>query len=172
MRVYRGTRSQPGDPLIAAKRGADKAPAYRGLAYVVFERLPLDDFGNRIPLLQFEVIRPVGQLEKPDPGGGGNPRSDRAWLCGDAGVGCAEIRRKALAEPQHAGGLERLAGLDRRIAGALPQSREVALVVAWFGSDLRAGECRVLPGVEVSTRRQESRAWSVWRGFLEARRIW
>ena len=41
MRVHRGDEDQPPDPLIVAKEGADNAPAYRGLAYVVFERLPL-----------------------------------------------------------------------------------------------------------------------------------
>ena len=39
------------------------AGVYRGLAYVVFERLPLDMFGNRIPVMQFEVLRPTGALE-------------------------------------------------------------------------------------------------------------
>ncbi|MDZ7600187.1 MAG: hypothetical protein U1A06_02285, partial [Hoeflea sp.] len=63
MRVYRGTAAQLPDPLIEAKQGAGRVPAWRGLAYVVFERLPLDAFGNRIPVLQFEVVRPVGQLE-------------------------------------------------------------------------------------------------------------
>ena len=29
----------------------------------MFERLPLDDFGNRIPQFPFEVLRPVGALE-------------------------------------------------------------------------------------------------------------
>ena len=33
------------------------APAYRGLAYIVFERLALAQFGNRIPQLAFEVFR-------------------------------------------------------------------------------------------------------------------
>ena len=51
---------QAPDPLIEAKEGGGDAPAYRGLAYLVFERLPLAEFGNRIPQLSFEVIRPVG----------------------------------------------------------------------------------------------------------------
>jgi hypothetical protein len=49
VRVHRGDETQPPDPLIVAKEGADNAPAYRGLAYVVFERLPLESFGNRVP---------------------------------------------------------------------------------------------------------------------------
>ena len=39
-------------------------PAYRGLAYVVFERMPLKRFGNRIPQLTFEVFRPVDDFEE------------------------------------------------------------------------------------------------------------
>src|SRR5690606_22092911 len=62
MRVYRGDETQTPDPLIVAKEG--QAPAYRGLAYVVFERLPLEDFGNRIPQLSFEVVRAIGKLEQ------------------------------------------------------------------------------------------------------------
>ncbi len=61
-RLHRGGEAQDVDPLIAAKQGAGNAPAYRGTAYVVFERLPLDPYGNRMPQLQFEVMRPVGDL--------------------------------------------------------------------------------------------------------------
>src|SRR5204862_3632894 len=61
-RVYNGSESQDADPLIVAKEG--DAPAYRGLAYVVFERLALEKFGNRIPQLSFEVVRPIGTLER------------------------------------------------------------------------------------------------------------
>jgi hypothetical protein len=86
MRIYRGTATQLPDPLIEAKQGTGRAPAWRGLAYVVFERLPLDDFGNRIPAFQFEVVRPVGKLEAGNRGGGADPRFDRTWLCDDAGA--------------------------------------------------------------------------------------
>ncbi|MGZ8370595.1 MAG: baseplate multidomain protein megatron, partial [Caulobacteraceae bacterium] len=55
MRVYLGADDQTPDPLIEAVEG--EAPAYRGLAYVVFEDLPLAAFGNRPPQLSFEVFR-------------------------------------------------------------------------------------------------------------------
>src|SRR3954464_3795296 len=64
MRVHRGSASQGADPLVVAKEGAENAPAYRGLAYVVFERLPLADFGNRVPQFSFEVLRPVDGLHR------------------------------------------------------------------------------------------------------------
>src|SRR5690606_16386452 len=64
IRIYRGDEAQAPDPLIEAKQGAANAPAYRGTAYVVFERFPIDDFGRRIPQFQFEVLRPGGELRE------------------------------------------------------------------------------------------------------------
>ena len=61
-RVYVGSETQEADSLIVAREGADSAPAYRGTAYVVFERLALADFGNRLPQLSFEVYRAVEQF--------------------------------------------------------------------------------------------------------------
>lgn len=55
MRVYRGDETQAPDPLIQAVEGADRTPAYRGLAYVVLQRLYITPFGNRLPNLTFEV---------------------------------------------------------------------------------------------------------------------
>ncbi len=56
MRIYSGTRAQTADPLIAAAEGVGRCPAFRGIAYVVFEDLQLGDFGNRLPALTFEVV--------------------------------------------------------------------------------------------------------------------
>ncbi|MBL4618948.1 MAG: hypothetical protein JKX88_02470, partial [Marinicaulis sp.] len=55
IRIYRGTKTQTPDALIEAVEGVGNTPAYRGLAYIVFEDLPLKDFGNRIPQLSFEI---------------------------------------------------------------------------------------------------------------------
>jgi hypothetical protein len=55
MRIYRGLEDQMPDALIEAAVGLDYAPAHRGMAYVVFEDLPLADFANRIPNLTFEI---------------------------------------------------------------------------------------------------------------------
>lgn len=59
MRFYTGHGDQPPDPLIQAALGSP-CPAYRGRAYVVFEDLQLEDFGNRIPALSFEVVAGSG----------------------------------------------------------------------------------------------------------------
>jgi Putative phage tail protein len=59
-RFYTGDEGQPLDPLIAASEGIGMTPAYRGLAYAVFEDMQLADFGNRIPSISFEVIADAG----------------------------------------------------------------------------------------------------------------
>lgn len=62
LRIYTGHADQQPDPLMQAAEGA-ACPAYRGLAYVVFEDLQLAEYGNRIPTLSFEVFADTGPLE-------------------------------------------------------------------------------------------------------------
>jgi hypothetical protein len=50
--------------------------------------------------------------------------------------------------------------LDRLQAMA-PAVESVSLVVAWFGNDLRAGSCKVKPGVEVASKATTPANWSV-----------
>lgn len=72
--IYTGTSSQAPDPFMQSILGAGNVPAYRGLAYVVFENLQLANFGNRLPNLTFEVSPAVAT-------------SNPAWLGGvDANV--------------------------------------------------------------------------------------
>lgn len=161
MRFYPGSETQLPDPLIEARQGAGNAPAYRGLSYVVFERLPLESFGNRIPLFQFEVLRPIGKLE-------GQIRAVTV-IPGATEHGYATI---AVSERAGAGESRILnrhtlsattdweASMDE-LQALCPNLESVALVVSWFGTDMRAGECRVLPAVEVGYRDRESAVWSV-----------
>ena len=61
LRIYNGHADQPVDPLIASDKGA-LTPAFRGLAYCVFEGLQLGNFGNRIPALTFEIVADDGSV--------------------------------------------------------------------------------------------------------------
>lgn len=161
MRFYRGSEDQLPDPLIEAKQGAGNAPAFRGLAYVVFERLALGDFGNRIPLLQFEVVRPIGALERQIravtiiPGSSEHGYAT-VQVTQDTGEGSARIlnRNNRMAATDWEASLDELQAL-------CPNLERVALVVSWFGTDLRAGECRIVPGVEFLAREGESLPWNV-----------
>lgn len=59
-RFYPGDESQEIDPLIASVEGIGNTPAYRGLALAVFENLELASFGNRVPMMTFEIIADPG----------------------------------------------------------------------------------------------------------------
>ncbi len=61
-RLHTGGEDQPADPLIASAEGAALTPAHRGIAYAVFEDMALEDYGNRIPSLTFEVIADAGPV--------------------------------------------------------------------------------------------------------------
>jgi hypothetical protein len=54
-RIYLGSEDQHPDPLIKKHVPANAAPAFRGLVYIVFDDLPLDEFGNRIPPITAEI---------------------------------------------------------------------------------------------------------------------
>jgi hypothetical protein len=58
-RFYGGTETQFPDPLIEATVGSTEAPAHRGLAYIVFEDVPLDRFGGRMPNVTVELAAEI-----------------------------------------------------------------------------------------------------------------
>ncbi len=163
MRVHRGGEAQTPDPLIDAVEGG--APAYRGVAYVVFEDLPLGRYGNRPPQLGFEVFRRAR---------GDEPRlEDRLeGVCLIPGAGefvlatSVVMRREGLirttAENLHGGdGRADLAVSLDQLQAQCPNLKRVSLVVGWFGDDLRAGHCTVRPGVESVGKATEPLTWSV-----------
>ena len=161
MRIHNGSETQAADPLIVAKEGADNAPAYRGLGYVVFEQLPLADFGRRIPQLSFEVVRPVGQLEQMVRAITLIPATtefgyEPATVVRSLGLG------QSAPENRHVffTGSDVEASLDE-LQALCPLLERVAVVVAWFGTDLRAGECIVTPAVDSAIKQTTGATWSV-----------
>jgi hypothetical protein len=53
--LYHGTDTQMPDPLMQADKGAANVPAYRGLAYIVFDDLPLAKYNNSLAGAQIKV---------------------------------------------------------------------------------------------------------------------
>lgn len=53
--IYLGTEDQLPDPELESHWGIDETPAYRGLAYIVWNNKDLTDFGGAIPQFAFEV---------------------------------------------------------------------------------------------------------------------
>jgi hypothetical protein len=166
MRVYPGTRDQMPDPLIEAVEGAGSVPAYRGIAYVVFEDLDLAPFGNRVPQFAFEVVRAAqpqaGLLPAAAdlvravalmPGTGEYALSTRQITLSDASG-----HRRAVNTNTAAGGADFTQALGQMRA-ALPNLQSVSLIYSWFGDDLRAGHCRVRPKVEFTDRDGAEMAW-------------
>ncbi|WP_371345283.1 glycoside hydrolase/phage tail family protein [Ancylobacter sp. IITR112] len=146
VRLHKGGEDQLPDPLIEAREPG--APAYRGLAYLVFERLPLARFGNRLPQISVEVERAVGALENAVravtliPGATEFGYQPREVLRVDR-PGVYQLENRHVTT--HPSDLS--AALDQLLA-TCPNLERVALVVAWFGNDLRAGQCLIRPAVE------------------------
>jgi hypothetical protein len=104
-RLYHGDEGQPLDPLIASAEGIGMTPAYRGLAYVVFDNCQLGDFGNRIPSLSFEIFAdeaPIGiaaliaELTGDGVTAGTSPTLDGVAASGDSVRGVAEVLAEAI----------------------------------------------------------------------------
>lgn len=53
--LYLGTDTQEADPLIQADKGVNDTPAYRGIAYLVFDTYPLAKHGNSLLGAQVKV---------------------------------------------------------------------------------------------------------------------
>lgn len=55
MTLYPGNETQDPDPSLEAEEGAGNVPAFRGQAVAVFYRMPWSDFGNNMPVLNFDI---------------------------------------------------------------------------------------------------------------------
>ncbi|TYB84197.1 glycoside hydrolase TIM-barrel-like domain-containing protein [Oceaniovalibus sp. ACAM 378] len=165
-RWYPGDETQTADPFIAAKMGAANTPAYRGTAYVVFEELDLGAFGNRLPQISFEVFRPLADADTAE----GLVKAVTLIPASGEFSYATDVIRKATdvygktTSPENLNAIADTAdivvALDRLQAMA-PAVESVSLVVAWFGDDLRAGNCKVRPGVEVAAKTTTPSAWTV-----------
>ena len=164
-RFYPGDEAQTADPLIEEIEGSGNTPSYRGVCYIVFEDMALADFGNRIPQLQFEVIRAISS---------DNPTALENLLGGVAlipGAGefvyATEIVTQddglGTTSPENAhnasGETDLKASLDE-LQGLAPNLGAVSLVVGWFGDDLRAGSIQIKPGVEAAAKLTYPETWS------------
>lgn len=143
IRIHLGGEDQSPDPLIEAKQGTGKAPAFKGTAYAVFEGLALETFGNRIPQLSFEVVRSISALDReiraitiiP-----GSTEFGYSPIARNGDNGAAVNRNNLVADTDWQASLDELTAV-------CPNLETVALVVTWFGTDLRAGECLIEPRV-------------------------
>ncbi|MEP9348699.1 glycoside hydrolase/phage tail family protein [Xanthobacter sp. KR7-225] len=161
IRTHLGGEDQAPDAWIAAKQSEAGTPAYRGIAYLVFQVLDLTDFGNRIPQITAEVERPVGALEGQIravtliPGAtefGYDPLTVRQQV--GEGAFLPESRHVTTHPSDFEAALEQL-------RSCCPNLARVSLVVSWFGDDLRAGACAVRPRSERLVKATTPVSWAV-----------
>lgn len=161
MRVYNGDDLQEPDPFIASLTPA--APAYRGTAYLVFEDLALERFGNRLPQINVEVFKTLAADDTLEGSlraitmipGTGEYVYATDMVTRNLGGGVSE------SENEYADSVDTdfLVSVQR-LAAAAPNLESVSLVVSWFGTDLRAGSCQIKPGVEQADK-STSLPWKV-----------
>ncbi|MBI1239066.1 MAG: hypothetical protein GC199_06950 [Alphaproteobacteria bacterium] len=165
MRLYRGEEDQDPDALMELIEGEGAVPAYRGLAYLVFEDLPLASFGNRVPQLNVEIFRQVVSTESTSldrlvrgvdliPGSGEFVYASEP-VARNLGPGetAPENVMNGTGQPNM------LVSLDQ-LEAQLPAVEAVLLVVAWYGNDLRCAHCEIRPGVEIANK-STTVTWSV-----------
>lgn len=164
IRTYLGDEAQNPDPLIEIFQGVGTTPAYRGLAYVVFEDFPLEDYGNRLPNFTFEVRRSrlMAEIDGAPlehhihgvtliPGSGEwvydtniQTKRDGVYVGTQFAPGGYEQIINAHAQADRA---DALVAVDQ-LQETLPNLQWVSVVVSWFADSLDAGACVIEPGVE------------------------
>ena len=165
MRVYLGTEDQMADPIISATESVD-APAFRGTAYVVFEDFPLAGFGNRLPQLNFEVVRSgdrSGRLE--------NLVQSVCLLPGSGEFAYAaevveERVRPGETRPVNMNNLSGKADIELaldQLQAQLPNCKNISIISSWFASSTDISGCDIRPGVERRVRNLPHAAWQVGR---------
>lgn len=167
LRIYKGDETQTADSLMQSYDGVENTPAYRGLAYVIFEQFPLADFGNRIPNFTFEIQRKAQHAEFNGdiledlvtgitmiPGGGefvyDTQVQNKIPGVSTGGGWSQQGAQVPINMHNVTGEANALLSLDQMEA-TCTNLEWVSVVVTWFGDDMDAGTCIVQPGVEFQT---------------------
>jgi hypothetical protein len=150
-RWYPGDEAQLPDPFIAGEDGRGQHARLSRHGLCRLRGTAASRFGNRLPQLSFEVFRPrrsrhgrgAGAAVTMIPASGEFTYATAIRKDGPARLRRDHHRAENLnALPDTA---DIVVALDRLQAMA-PAVESVSLVVAWFGTDLRAGNCQDRPG--------------------------
>lgn len=152
VRFYDGAEDQIADSKISAVEGTDLA--FRGLCYIVFEDMNLTDFGNRVPNITVEMLAPVSTDTL--------AQKIKAVSFGN-GTGESVYATTTLFSEDYLGNSENansFSGKDsadvtismENMLDSIPNVGKINISAAWFGDDLRCGECKIKPRVETTSR--------------------
>ncbi|MGF1462062.1 MAG: glycoside hydrolase/phage tail family protein [Maricaulaceae bacterium] len=166
-RAHLGAPDQAPDPAITASQGAEDAPAYRDLAYLVFEDFPIESTGLRLPQVSVEVMRKapptpgVKPLETLIEGVNMIPASGEFAYAPKPVYRDADSGQSVAVNVNNGRGISDFAAAVADLKAQAPNCRSVSLVCGWLGDDLRAGETRLRPGVEAATGSFQPKGWRV-----------
>lgn len=170
-RVYKGDESQTPDSKITAVEGAANTPAFKGLAYIVFEDFPLADYGNRIPQMNIEVLSTTNtatvEIEDKIKAITIIPATGEFVYATDTisktygGVSSWSVGTTGY-ENKHTNvdKVDFISSLDT-LQDTVPNLDIASLVVGWHGTDLRCGNCSIVPKVEIPNKATSPWSWSV-----------
>lgn len=173
-RFYNGGPTQVADSHIESIEGVGMVPSYRGVCYIVFENFPLADFGNRVPQITVELVAPIATTDADDiqnigkaftviPATGetvyGTQQYNQSFVTGDSVYTLQNVTRpdnvhNIFRRPDALLAMENLTRMTNDLDA-------VSLVISWFGTDLRAGNCRIIPKVESNGRNIVPNEWAV-----------
>ena len=159
-RLHVGSDDQQPDSLIIAKQGLEDAPAFHGTAYIVFEHLPLEQFGNRLPQFSFEVFKSLDDVESKIeavniiPGATEFGYDPLIVKRSDGWGGTTAENTHTTAGSDWSASLDQLQGTCENVSSA-------SLVVTWFGDDLRCNKIKIRPGIELRNKTTTPVQWRV-----------
>ncbi|HJD56074.1 MAG TPA: glycoside hydrolase TIM-barrel-like domain-containing protein [Rickettsia endosymbiont of Pyrocoelia pectoralis] len=160
-RLYKGSETQLPDPLIEKCNGSGKTPAFRSLSYIVFEDLPLEDFGNNIPSFSCEVTRKPN-IYLPDnyvkaenlvkainmiPGSGEFVYDTEVQYKTQGSSFGGIISHEAINSHNHYNIADSVFSLNQ-LQNTCPNIKWIAPVVCWFGDSLDINHCSLKPAIE------------------------
>ena len=155
---YDGSETQVPDPFIESIQGAGKVPAYRGIAYAVFENLELAEYGNRVPQFTAEIVVPLDTDDPDDIQNAGEAfclipasgetiyQAEAVQLVSGFNTTKPDNVHNAFRLPDMVYSMDNLIRMQDNLDAVL-------LVVSWFGNDLRAGTCQIRPRTESQNNR-------------------
>ncbi len=171
-RLYKGGESQLADPLITNLSKNHCATAYRGLAYIVFEQLPLADFDDMIPNLSFEVMRKSNIKKKNSvedliksmimiPGSGEYVYDTKIQTQSILLPSRAVMSTKNLNCHNHYNVANSIQSLNQ-LQSTCSNVKWISPVVCWFADNLDAKDCTIKPAIEFKdVNLVYSEEWSV-----------
>ena len=156
-KLYKGDEEQLPDPTISKQIGR-LTPAYRGLAYIVFEELPLAEFGDMVPHFTFEVLRKANVKTKSSveemvesivmiPGSGEFVYDTKIQTKSRLSEHGQEVNTKKLNSHNHYNLPNSVHSLNQ-LKTTCSNIRWVSPVACWFGNDLNIENCLIRPAVE------------------------